>query len=168
FAGLALYSAALEPGAREVRERRKRYWLPYHRCLHEELERIRQAHGHAVLLDAHSIRSTQPLLFDGVLPDLNLGSHGGKSAAGSLIGVALKALRSSPYSLVLDGRFKGGYITRHYGKPGFGCHALQLEMAQSIYMQEDPPVWHEERASALKAVLQNLVEALLHWTPADD
>jgi hypothetical protein len=81
--------------------------------LREELERIRQRHGHAVLLDAHSIRSRLPLLFDGTLPDLNLGSNGGQSAAGTLIASASKALRSSRFSMVLDGRFKGGYITRH-------------------------------------------------------
>lgn len=168
FSGTALYAPGDEPPAQEVRERVERYWEPYHQCLGEELERIRQAHGYAVLLDAHSIRSAQPLLFDGTLPDLNLGSNGGKSAAASLIATARHALGQSPWSFVLDGRFKGGYITRHYGQPEKGVHALQLEMAQCVYMREDPPAWDEERAPAVQALLRGLVQALLQWTPGRD
>jgi len=168
FSGIALYPPGGAPTAQEVCERTERYWQPYHRCLSDELERIRQSHGYAVLLDAHSICSTQPMLFNGTLPDLNLGSNGGKSAAGSLIAEARCDLRKSSYSFVLDGRFKGGYITRQYGKPEKGVHAMQLEMAQCIYMHEDPPAWNEERASAVQEVLRSLVKTLLQWTPARD
>jgi N-formylglutamate deformylase len=136
--------------------------------LREELERIKQRHGYAVLLDAHSIRSRHPLLFDGELPDLNLGSNGGRSAARTLIAAASKALQDSRFSMALDSRFKGGYITRNYGSPGNGVHAVQLEMAQSAYMQEDPPCWQDERAGSVQAVLQGLVEVLMQWKPNGD
>jgi N-formylglutamate deformylase len=106
-----------------------------------------------------------PLLFKGRLPDLNLGSNGGRSAAESLRAAAAAALADPRFSLVVDGRFKGGYITRHYGAPGDRVHALQLEMAQSAYMQEDPPHWDEERAGPVHGVLQRLVQALLQWRP---
>ncbi|HLF31672.1 MAG TPA: N-formylglutamate deformylase [Xanthomonadales bacterium] len=168
FSGFPVYAPGHEPSAQHVRDRLERYWQPYHRCLCEELERIKQRHGYAVLLDAHSIRSRQPLLFDGALPDLNLGSNGGSSATRTLIAAASKALQGSRFSMVLDGRFKGGYITRHYGSPATGVHALQLEIAQSAYMQEDPPCWQDERAVSVQAVLHGLVEVLMQWKPNGD
>lgn len=168
FSGHAIYPPGDEPTQQHVQDRLERYWQPYHRCLADELERLRQRHGYAILLDAHSIRSQQPLLFDGTLPDLNLGSNGGRSAAGTLIATASEALQGSRFSMVLDGRFKGGYITRHCGRPAQGVHAVQLEMAQSAYMREDPPSWQDDRAIPMRAVLQRLVDVLMHWTPADD
>jgi N-formylglutamate amidohydrolase len=135
--------------------------------LNAELARIKNTHGHAVLFDAHSIRQEQPLLFDGKLPDLNLGSNSGQSAAAGLIAVARDAMLSSQYSLVVDGRFKGGYITRQYGNPEESVHALQLEMAQSVYMQEDPPCYREDLASSIRPTLQKLIESLMDWKPDD-
>ena len=164
FSGDDIYTHA-KPAENESSARLAAYWAPYHDCLAEELERIRQRHGFAVLLDAHSIRSQQPLLFDGTLPDLNLGSNSARSADSTLIESARKALSRSPFTLVVDGRFKGGYITRHYGRPADGIHALQLEMAQSAYMREDPPEWDEEKAAAMTGVLKNLVAGLSDWKP---
>jgi N-formylglutamate amidohydrolase len=143
------------------------YWRPYHAALAAELKHLRERHGFALLLDAHSIRSRVPRLFDGRLPDLNLGSHDGASAAPELIDLASQALRHWPgCSHVVDGRFKGGYITRHYGRPEQSVHALQLEMAQSVYMQEDPPAPAPERMKAARSRAMSFLEALLGWRPA--
>jgi N-formylglutamate deformylase len=166
FSGKAIYVAGAEPDSNQVRERVAAYWQPYHQRLQEELARIRGIHGFAVLLDAHSIRSRVPLLFEGTLPDLNLGSNDGRSARRSLIDCAIAALRHDQYSMVVDGRFKGGYITRHYGSPEDGVQALQLEMSQSAYMGEEGRVWDEDKALALQDTLKTLVGALLQWQPS--
>jgi N-formylglutamate amidohydrolase len=105
------------------------------------------------------------LLFDGVLPDLNLGSNGGLSAAPDLLAQATTCLRGGGYSVVVDGRFKGGYITRHYGQPDRNIHALQLEIAQHAYMNEQPPDWDAAKAAALQQHLQGLVRLLSEWKP---
>jgi len=166
FSGTAIYAAGAEPDPVQARTRVEEYWKPYHQCLQSELERIRSIHGFAVLLDAHSIRSKEPLLFSGILPDLNLGSNDGCSAHQSLVESAAAALRDERYSMVVDGRFKGGYITRHYGSPREGVHALQLEMAQSAYMDEEARLWSGEHAEAMQDVLRNLVNALMQWQPS--
>lgn len=168
FAGDAVYQEGCEPDGEEVTARLNAYWIPYHQCLGEELDRIRRTHGHAVLLDAHSIRSRVPLLFEGKLPDLNLGSNGGQSAAPGLRARALSTLQGGTHTVVLDGRFKGGYITRHYGDPDVRVHALQLEMAQSGYMQEDPPLWLDDRVQTIQVLLRALVRMLMDWKPSDD
>jgi N-formylglutamate amidohydrolase len=166
FGGDAVYQRGLEPDAVEVSDRVTAYWEPYHQCLQGELDQLLQCHGHAVLLDAHSILSHVPLLFEGKLPDLNLGSNGGRSAAPQLRAAAFSVLSDKAFSAVLDGRFKGGYITRHYGDPQRGLHALQLEMAQSAYMQELPPSWMRDPAEAMQDLLRELVQTLMDWKPA--
>lgn len=168
FDGQAIYRPGDEPGRREIRRRIDAYWRPYHDALAAELRRLVAQWGYAVLLDAHSIRNTLPLLFEGRLADFNLGSNSGQSASQSLIHVATHALSSEPYSLVIDGRFKGGYITRAYGQPAKGVHALQLEMAQAAYMQEVPPAWVERKAGSIQEVLTRLIQALLDWKPPLD
>lgn len=169
FSGAAIYRPGKKPGSRELRARRVRYWRPYHAALAAELKRIQQAHGYALLLDAHSIRSRVPRLFDGHLPDLSLGSFDGASAAPGLIRSAREALRGwAGCSCVLDGRFKGGYITRHYGRPERGVHALQLEMSQRVYMQEKPPAILPRRMSRAQALARTFAQALLDWNPAHE
>jgi len=168
FAGQAIYQPGDEPGGHEICQRIEAYWRPYHECLQAELRRLVALWGYAVLLDAHSIRSTLPLLFEGRLADFNLGSNGGRSASQSLIHVATHALRGAAYSLVIDGRFKGGYITRAYGQSAANVHVLQLEMAQSAYMQEVPPAWVERQARPVQVVLTRLINALLDWKPPLD
>lgn len=165
FSGAAVYRDGEEPDAADTAGRLKLYWQPYHDLLWDSLQRTLQQHGHAIVLDAHSIRAEVPLLFDGVLPDLNLGSNAGTSAHASLLNSAINCLQGSDYTLVVDGRFKGGYITRHYGQPDLQTHALQLEIAQRIYMQESPPQWDEPRAQKLQSHLQNLLQNLIEWTP---
>ncbi len=166
FDGQSLYAADQQPDMTETGLRCEEFWRPYHDKLATELERLRQRFGYVILLDAHSIRSRVPMLFEGRLPDLNLGSFRGASADPSLISASFSALRDHPeMSSVLDGRFQGGYITRHYGRPHEGVHALQLEMAQSVYMQECPPVYDAGRASNVVPVLNSLIQTMLSWVP---
>ena len=155
------------PGRDEVDARARAYFSPYHDVLAAEVARVRQRHGHAVLLDAHSIRSHVPRFFEGKLPDLNLGTADGTSTDAGLARLAAGILASDRgFTTVVDGRFKGGWITRNYGRPGEGVHALQLEIAQSAYMDESPPwPWDASRASPLEALLRRLVVALAAWRP---
>ena len=167
FTGEPLYRAGQAPDAAEVAERTARYWQPYHAALAQELAHIHSAHGHALLFDAHSIRSELPWLFEGRLPDLNLGTAQGSSCAPTLRDALAQVLaRQSDYSQVVDGRFKGGYITRHYGRPAQGWHAVQLEMCWSCYMAETAPyVLDPQRAARVRPLLQQLLQTLLAWTP---
>jgi N-formylglutamate deformylase len=146
---------------------RARYWLPYHALLLQRLDAIRARHGYAVLLDAHSIRSRLPRFFEGRLPDLNLGTADGRSCDSGLEARAFDVLAlAEGFSAVCNGRFTGGYITRHYGRPQDGIHALQLEIAQACYMDEHPPwPWNPLRAKPLQDVLRRFVDALLAWRP---
>ncbi len=163
-----IYLPGHAPDAAEIERRSAEYYRPYHQLLGAELERLRAAHGFALLLDGHSIRSEVPRFFQGRLPDLNLGSADGRSAAPSVELVASQVLNNSGLSAVVNGRFKGGFITRHFGDPARGTHALQLELAQSCYMQEGPPfAWQAERAQRLVVTLRRLVQALLDWSPAE-
>lgn len=167
FAGEPIYQDQ-SPGEPEVKDRMTRYWQPYHAMLRSELDRIRAKFGYAILFDAHSIRSHVPALFDGRLPDLNLGTYDGRSAGVGLVKVAARVFSEhAHYSSVIDGRFKGGYITRHYGDPANHVHSLQLEMAQSVYMQEDPPRYDPKLAGGVQDLLKNLLSALVDWKPAE-
>ncbi|MEN9763079.1 MAG: hypothetical protein RI906_2905 [Pseudomonadota bacterium] len=168
FTGDPLYRDGCAPDESEIRSRVARWWQPYHDALAAELDRIRQIHGHAVLFDAHSIKGELPWLFEGQLPDMNIGTAEGHSCAPSLrTAVAAVFESQKTYSHVLDGRFKGGHITRHYGAPAGHVHAVQLEMSWRAYMLETPPYqWHESRAAAVTPLLQNLVNTLLDWRPA--
>jgi N-formylglutamate amidohydrolase len=167
FASEPIWREGAAPDAGEVASRRARYFDPYHAALAAEVGRVRARHGYAILLDGHSIRSQVPRFFDGRLPDLNLGTAGGASCAPGVEALSASVLRgASPLTHVVNGRFKGGYVTRHYGRPGEGVHALQLEVAQACYMEEAPPFrWDPARASALAETLGRLVDALLAWRP---
>jgi N-formylglutamate amidohydrolase len=162
-----IYRPGEAPDAAELTQRQERYWRPYHAHLRATLDALKARHGYAILFDAHTIRSRVPRFFEGRLPDLNLGSGGGVSAAPALIERAHAAARGAAgFSAALDGRFKGGYITRHYGRPRDGVHALQLELSQITYMDEDPPFgFREDRASTIRPVLRRVVEALLAGRP---
>lgn len=140
-------------------------WQPYHDKIQQELTRIRQQFGYALLFDAHSIASVIPRLFEGKLPDLNLGTNDGASCAPELAQRLTSCCHTqSHFSWVLNGRFKGGYITRAYGKPQENQHAVQLELAQCHYMDEQPPFgWREDKASMLQPLLKQLIETLLDY-----
>ena len=167
FTGEPLYLPGQEPDEVEVRERVATYWSPYHHNLQRELARIQARHGHAVLFDAHSIKSELPWLFDGELPHMNLGTANGASCAPALAQRVKAVFEAEPrYSHVLNGRFKGGHITRHYGRPAEHVHAVQLEMCWRAYMEEDRPFrWSDERAAAVTPVLRAMIEAMIQWTP---
>jgi N-formylglutamate amidohydrolase len=164
FDNAAIYAAGDVPGDAEVAARRAAWFDPYHATLAAEVARVRARHGYVVLLDGHSIRSEVPRFFAGRLPDLNLGTADGASCAPELAARAEGVLAGGGVSHVVNGRFKGGYVTRHYGRPTAGVHALQLEIAQCAYMDEAPPYpWDAQRAAPLVALLERLVDALLAW-----
>jgi N-formylglutamate deformylase len=168
FAGAPIYAADAIPGAEEILARRAAYFDPYHELLAAEVRRVRGRHGYALLLDGHSIRAEVPRFFAGRLPDLNLGTANGASCAPALRDAAAGILgEARRFTHVVDGRFKGGYVTRHYGRPARSVHALQLEIAQACYLDETAPEHFDAaRAAALVGVLERLVRALLDWRPA--
>jgi len=161
FDGRPLYAPGAEPDAAEIERRRLGYHAPYHAALAGEVERLRATHPHVLLFDAHSIRSQIPFLFEGRLPDLNIGTNGGVTCAPELQAICADVAAASPFSAVVNGRFKGGWTTRHYGAPETGRHAIQLEIAQDAYMVESPPWdWAEDKASRLRATLKPMLARL--------
>ena len=157
-----------EPDTAEIARRREAYHAPYHAALAAEIARVREAHGVAILFDCHSIRSRIPFLFEGVLPDLNLGTGDGATCAPEMRAAALRVCRSAAgYTSVLDGRFKGGWTTRHHGRPAEGVHAIQMELAQSAYLTREAPPWtfDEARAARLRAPLSELLTQLADLAP---
>lgn len=165
FDGEPLYLEAEDPDEEEIAERRARYWQPYHDALGHTLGELRERHGVALLFDAHTIRSRVERLFEGRLPDINLGSNGGESCGAALESALESVLREQrQYSWVVNGRFKGGYITRHYGRPARGVHAVQLEQAQASYMEETPPyTYRPALAERIQPLLERLLSRLLDW-----
>jgi formiminoglutamase len=203
FDGRPIWTEA--PDAAEVERRRAAFHVPYHTALTAELDRVRAAHGFAILWDCHSIRSRIPFLFEGRLPDLNIGTNGGTSCApelealvvkacglaGGLAGIAASGGARSgeggpdlpgrqaggaadatgdrpPFTAVLNGRFRGGWSTRHYGRPAEGLHAIQMEIAQRAYLAAESPPWtySEARAAPLREILARTLAALAAWRPA--
>jgi N-formylglutamate deformylase len=171
FDGEPLYRAGRAPEAPEMDERRRLYFDPYHAALAGEIARLRQTFKRVALFDAHSIRSSIPRLFDGELPVFNLGTNSGASCDPGLRKAVGASLKASNESTVVDGRFKGGWITRAYGKPGQGVEALQLELACRAYMREPerpaPGNWpapiDEGRARPTRATLKRVLEAIFAW-----
>jgi N-formylglutamate deformylase len=162
FNGTPLYRDGQEPSAAEIQQRQQDYHQPYHDAIAEQLQRIHQRHGYAILYDCHSIRSLVPYLFKGRLPDFNIGSNSGNSCAPLIENaVQQQCMAASEYSTVLNGRFKGGWTTRHYGEPQHGYHAIQMELAQCNYMSEQPP-WDYQaaRADKLRVVLREILATL--------
>ena len=162
FSGEPVYLEGQGPDAAEVAARVDTYWRPYHQSLQSELARIHARHGRAVLWEGHSIRGVVPFLFEGRLPDLNLGTAAGASCS-PVLQSRLEAVLVSQdeYDWVANGRFKGGHITRHYGNPGNGVDAVQLEISQRNYMDETSFDWDEGKAARLQRVLRALLEAAL-------
>ena len=160
FSGEPVYLPGQEPSPDEIAARVERYWWPYHDALAGEIARLKALHGRVLLWEGHSIRSEVPFLFDGRLPDLNVGTAGGQSCAPALqhrLESVLAAQRD--YTWVANGRFKGGHITRHYGRPGEGVDAVQLELAQSTYMDESSGRYDRDRAMKLQGLLGTLLRA---------
>ena len=160
FAGDDIYCDG-DIGADEVAERVGAYWRPYHDQLQATLDELRTKHGYALLWDAHSIESRVPRLFDGELPALNIGTYGGRSCDSALEAAIEGIADSSPFSSVLNGRFQGGFITRHYGDPDGHVHAVQLEIAQRVYMDESARVFDESKAAQLRDTLRHMLVTLM-------
>lgn len=158
----SLYLDGYLPDEAEISRRITHYWQPYHSALKETLDDIQHQFGCAVLLEAHSILSHVPRFFDGQLPDFNFGTADGKSCDELLIKNVM-ALDFSPYSKIANGRFKGGFITREYGKPESNIHALQLELSQITYMNEPSNQYNDDKASQVKPKLKMLVESLIEF-----
>lgn len=161
FAGEPLYVEGKQPDAQERHVRTEIYWRPYHDTLGAELAAIKKKFGYALLWDAHSIPGAVPLLFDGSLPDLNVGTNGGRSCAAELQDAVAAVADTSTYSNVLNGRFKGGYITRCYGDPQQDVHAIQLELTQRCYMDEKSLQYDDVNAARLGESIRAMLLAFM-------
>jgi formiminoglutamase len=165
FEGDPLFKEGQVPGKEERARYLEQIWTPYHDTLRNELERLRDEFGYALLFDAHSIRGHIPHLFEGRLPDFNLGTFNGASCDPGLEKrVEAVCASARNYSHVLNGRFKGGHITRHYGNPAENIHAVQLELAQSTYMEEFVPFhYRKDLAEPTRGVLKELLQGMITW-----
>ncbi|MDE1155278.1 MAG: N-formylglutamate deformylase [Acidobacteriaceae bacterium] len=165
FDGSPIYRPGAEPDAVEVADRVKRWWRPYHDALTAELARLRKEFGRVVLWEGHSIRSEVPMLFEGRLPDFNLGTADGASCSPALQERLVALLEGQQdYSFAVNGRFKGGYITRQYGRPDKGIHAVQLELAQVNYMDEQSFEYLPGKAAPTQLLIAELLQACLAET----
>lgn len=160
FDGKPIYLEGREPATAEIEARREKFHAPYHAALRQEIERVKAIHGIAVLYDCHSIRSRIPYLFDGELPIFNVGTNLGATCDAVFENLASTAIQSNAeFPFVMNGRFKGGWTTRHYGRPEIGEHAIQMEIAQRAYMTESPPwSWSEDRATQIRPILKSLLQ----------
>jgi N-formylglutamate deformylase len=169
FDGEPLYREGRGPDPATIAARRAAYFDPYHAALAAEIAQARQSHKNIVLFEAHSIRSRVPRLFDGELPNFNIGTNSGASCAAELTASIEAVCAATEFSRVTNGRFKGGYTTRHYGSPAAGVHAIQLELAIRGYMDEPsmvtpdnwPPAYTEARAAPLQAVLRRILQSCI-------
>ncbi len=162
FHGEAVYLPDEEPDAREIENRIQKYWQPYHDRISSELNRLKNEYGYALIYDAHSIRSEIPRLFANRLTDLNIGTANGASCHPALSAAIDRHLRQQgDYSYVIDGRFVGGYITRHYGRPECQIHAIQMEISQRNYMDENNCQYLTDKAGRLQPLLAECIRSLL-------
>lgn len=163
FDGIDIYRDGEAPSADEIAGRQQRYHQPYHDAIREQLERLQQRHGYAILYDCHSIRSVVPYLFVGKLADFNIGTNSGQSCAPEIEhAVAEICSGAGDYTTVINGRFKGGWTTRHYGDPAQNRHAVQMELAQCNYMREEPPWTYDDAGAArLRVILARVLSGIL-------
>lgn len=170
FDGEPLYQAGCEPEQEEIESRRRAFHAPYHEAIANELARLRREHAHVVIYDAHSIRSHVPRLFDGELPHLNVGTNSGLSCDRELTRQVVEKICEGPFTHVVNGRFKGGYITRHWGRPDQGIHAIQMEIACRAYLEEGntspapdnwPPAFVPDFAAPLQSRLRSILDACI-------
>jgi len=161
FSGQPIYRDGMQPDAEEVAKRLKKFHSVYHFAISEQIQRISQKYGFALLFDCHSIKSNLPYLFAGELPDINLGTNDGRTCDPKIEKVAVEFhSKISGYKFVLNGRFKGGWTTRHYGDPKNGIHTMQLELAKKTYMEEFSP-WNYDHIRAKK--IRNHLKKLLNF-----
>jgi N-formylglutamate deformylase len=175
FDGEPLYRPGCEPRSQEIASRRAKWFDPYHACLSQEIARLRRSYEHVVVYDCHSIRSVIPRLFDGELPAFNIGTDSGRSCDPRLTAAVEGEVAATGRSRVTNGRFRGGYITRHHGRPADGVHAIQMELAIRGDLREPvgpldavnetnwPPAYDPDFARPMKAALRRVLEACLHF-----
>jgi len=171
FDGELLYRAGYAPDANEIAARRRTYFEPYHAAVSAEIARLRSQHGAVVLYDCHSIRSRIPRLFAGRLPNFNIGTNSGASCAPELTARIEAICSETAYEQVTNGRFKGGYTTRHHGRPAEGVHAVQMELACRGYMREPdsinpgnwPTPYDEGVAAPMRVVLERILTACVEF-----
>jgi N-formylglutamate deformylase len=172
FDGEPLYRAGLQPDAKEIALRRSTFFDPYHAAITAAISRLRAKHANVVLYDCHSIRSSVPRLFDGVLPNFNIGTNNGATCAPGLTSAVEAACDGGDFTRVTNGRFRGGYTTRHYGQPGEGVHAIQMELACRGYMREPikavvqgewPTPYADQTAAPMRSVLTRVLESCLKF-----
>jgi N-formylglutamate deformylase len=177
FDGEALYLPGMKPDDNDVAQRLESFFVPFHRAILSELERLGATHPRVVLYDAHSIRSRIPRLFNGELPQFNIGTNGGESCGSDLAAAVQAACVQSGLTVVTDGRFKGGWITRYYGEPARGVHAIQMELACRGYMHEPdgaitsdnwPSPFDPQRAAPLRGALGKVLEACITFARAEE
>ena len=172
FDGEPLYKPGRDPDAGEIAQRRERYFAPYHAALSREIERVRDKHGHVVLYDAHSILSRVPRLFDGQLPNFNIGTNNGATCDPALTQRVETICDDPRFTRVTNGRFRGGWTTRHYGQPARGVHAIQMELACRTYLDEPdgkvsseswPTHYDAVRAASAREVLTQVLTACIEF-----
>jgi N-formylglutamate deformylase len=163
FDGRPLYREGRAPTAEEIERRKALYFAPYHAALADEIKRLRALHPRIVLYDCHSIRSMIPRLFAGELPVFNIGTNSGTSCDNRLESAVARRCAASAWSHVVNGRFTGGWITRSYGRPAEGVHAVQMELAMRGYLPDegDPPPWDPEFAKPIQRLLRSVLEDCL-------
>ncbi len=163
FDGQPIWHANQTPTATEIAQHIINFHARYHTALAAEIARIKALHGVAVLYDCHSIRAQIPFLFEGVLPDFNIGTNSGNSCAPEIESAVIEnAAKATGYSHVVNGRFKGGWTTRHYGRPQEGTHAIQMELAQSTHLvsETQPFAYDSDKAAKLRPHLQRILQKL--------
>ncbi len=166
FDGTPIYNDGKEVPPDEVMKRRDTYWRPYHEALEAQIARVKKRHGYALLYDCHSIASRVPRLFPGTLPDLNLGTVKGASCACDLEVLITKAMQESGFTHIANGRFIGGHITRHYGRPSGNVHAVQMEKGWDCHLMDDGSYRLDPaKVAKLKPVLRRIAETMLAWRP---
>lgn len=172
FDGEPLYKPGSEPDAAEIARRRDHYFEPYHHALAAELQRLRARHERVVLFDAHSIRSLVPRLFEGTLPQFNIGTNNGSTCDAALVSSIEKICGASSFDYVTNGRFRGGWITRHYGSPSTGIHAVQMELAMRGYLHEPsepldeanwPAAIDDAHAATLRVALRDILDTCANF-----
>lgn len=170
FDGQGIYRLGRKPGEEEIRHRLETCHRPYHDALLGELQRVKQIHGFAILYDCHSIRSDIPFLFKGTLPDFNIGTSEGVTCDPEVQQIVLQECQAATeYSHILNGRFKGGWTTRAYGRPDDQVHTIQMELAQSTYLATEAPPWAYDptKAARLRETLAKILKRLCDWRPHD-
>ena len=162
FEGSPIYKSRMEPTENEISNRRRTWHDPYHHALNSEIERVKSQHGIAIVYDCHSIRSRIPYLFEGTLPELNIGTNESRTCSPDLQVLVHKFAAASSYSTVLNGRFRGGWTTRNYGQPQNGVHVIQMEIAQRTYLEDEHAPWNysAKKSALLRPLLKQILDAL--------